>query len=76
MAMSRANRRFYRTMVLGLVALALLIWTAIDQFGLSRAEMTDLLIGTLLAVAFTITCAALIAAVWVGLRRLFRGKRD
>ena len=30
--MSRANRRFIRTMSLGIIALAALVWVAVDQF--------------------------------------------
>ena len=68
--MSKANRRFYRTIILGLAAMGLLIWTAMDQFGISRGEMAQLFLGTLLAAAIVIAMAALLVLVWAGLRKL------
>lgn len=75
--MSKANRRFYRTLLLGLAALGVLIWTAAEQFGISQEEMTSLLLGTLLVAAGTIALAALCALVWIGLRKLLwqRGEK-
>jgi hypothetical protein len=54
--MSKASRRYYRTLILGLAALGVMVWTAVDQFGISRQEMTALLFGTL----------------WIGLRKLLK----
>lgn len=68
--MSKANRRFYRTILLGLAALGVLIWTAIDQFGISRQAMADLLLGTLWVAGGTIVLAALCAGIWIGMRKL------
>ncbi|MBK6508218.1 MAG: hypothetical protein IPG06_01340 [Haliea sp.] len=68
--MSKSSRRYYRTLILGLVALGVMVWTAVDQFGISRQEMTELLLGTLWIAGGTIVLAALCAALWIGLRKL------
>ena len=68
--MSKASRRYYRTLILGLVALGVMVWTAVDQFGISRQEMIELLLGTLWIAGGTIVLAALSAALWIGLRKL------
>ncbi|WP_116365041.1 hypothetical protein [Parahaliea mediterranea] len=75
MAKTRAAKRFLRTMVLGILALATLVWTAVDQFGVSTDTLLQLALGALLMVGFSIAAAALFAAVWIGLRRLLR-RRD
>ncbi len=71
--MSKARKRYYRTIVLGVLALATLLWAAVDQFGLSYEEMAELFIATLLVVGGVIVLAALVALVWVGLRRVLGG---
>ena len=68
--MSKASRRYHRTLILGLVALGVMVWTAVDQFGISRQEMTGLLLGALWIAGGTIVLAALCAALWIGLRTL------
>jgi hypothetical protein len=68
--MSKATRRYYRTLVLGLLALAVMVWTAVDQFGISQREMTELLLGTLWIAGGIIVLAALCATLWIGLRKL------
>ena len=74
--MSRASRRYYRTLVLALLALASLIWVAMDQFGISRQEMTELFMGTVLIAVLVIICAAVLTLLWVGLRKLLRRGED
>jgi hypothetical protein len=69
---SKANRRFYRTIVLGMASLGVLIWAAIDQFGISQEEMLNLLLGTLWIAGGTIGLAALCAVLWIGLRKLLQ----
>jgi hypothetical protein len=69
---TKASRRFYRTTLLGLAAMGVLIWAAMDQFGISRGEMTQLFVGTLVAAGVTIVLAGLMALLWVGLRKLLR----
>ncbi|MEH6636983.1 MAG: hypothetical protein V7700_15780 [Halioglobus sp.] len=70
--MSSATRRYYRTIVLAVLAMAALIWVAMDQFGISRQEMTELFLGTVVAALVIILCAGAITLLWVGLRKLLR----
>ncbi|RLA46336.1 MAG: hypothetical protein DRR04_07320 [Gammaproteobacteria bacterium] len=74
--MSRASRRFYRTIVLAVLAMASLIWVVIDQFGISQQEMTELFLGTVLIAVLVIICAAVVTLLWVGLRKLLRHGDD
>ena len=69
--MNRANKRYYRTILLGVLAMAALVWVAVRQFGISRAEMSELLLGTVLAIGIVIVLAGLAVALWMGLRKLF-----
>ena len=71
--MSKANRRFYRTLFLGLVALGVLVWSAIEQFGIAWQQMVDLLMGTLMVAGGVIVLAALCVMIWIGVRHLLRG---
>jgi K+-sensing histidine kinase KdpD len=73
---SRGNRRFYRTLLLGIAALAALVWMAMDQFGISRGEIGQLFLGAVLAVGLVIGAAAAFMLLWVALRRLFFRTRD
>ena len=70
--MSRASRRYYRTIILGVLAMASLIWVAMDQFGISQQEMTGLFLGTVLVTVGVIVFAALVALLWIGIRKLLR----
>ena len=74
--MSRASRRYYRTIVLAVLAMASLIWVAIDQFGISQREMTELFVGTVLIAVLVILCAAVVVLLWAGLRKLLRRDED
>ena len=74
--MSRASRRYYRTILLAVLAMASLIWVAIEQFGISEREMTELFMGTVVIAVLAIFCAAIIAMLWIGLRKLLRRDED
>ncbi len=74
--MSRASRRYYRTIVLALLAMASLVWVAMDQFGITQREMTELFVGTVLIAVLVIICAAVVVLLWVGLRKLLRRDED
>ncbi|HDY82918.1 MAG TPA: hypothetical protein ENH48_08185 [Halieaceae bacterium] len=74
--MSRASRRYYRTILLAVLAMACLIWVVVDQFGISQREMTGLFVGTVLIVVLVIICAAVITLLWVGLRKLLWRDED
>ena len=76
MTVSRGSRRYIRTVLLGVVAMAALVWMAVDQFGISRREISELFLGTVLVVGMVIAAAAVMALLWIGLRRLLSGPRD
>ncbi|MEZ5501918.1 MAG: hypothetical protein R3E50_04400 [Halioglobus sp.] len=70
--MSGTGRRFYRTLLTGLAALGVLIWAAVERFGIAWRDIAELLLGTVVVVAGIIVLAALCALVWTGLRRWLR----
>src|SRR5210317_220220 len=70
---SKSRRRFYRTTVLGILAMAALVWAAVDQFGITREEIGELFLGVVVVVGLVIAAAALVVFLWIGLRRLFTG---
>lgn len=70
--MGRAGRKYYRTIFLGVAAMAALVWSAVDQFGISWEEMLDLLLVTVAVIAVVIAAAAVTVALWIGLRSLLR----
>ena len=74
--MNRGGRRFYRTMVLGVLAMGALVWAAMDQFGISRQEMSEMFLATLLAVGLVICGAAVAVLLWIGLRTLLGRGED
>lgn len=74
LALGRASRKYYRTILLGIVAMGCLLWAAVDQFGLAWSDMLDLFLATLLVVGLIILSAAAAVGAWMGLRRL--GRRD
>jgi hypothetical protein len=69
---SKANRRFYRTTLLGIAAMASLVWVAVDQFGISWEEMLELFLGTLMIVGVVIAVAGLMVGAWLGIRKLLQ----
>jgi hypothetical protein len=71
--MSRAARRYFRTILIGTFSLAALVWMAVDQFGVSREELLELMLVTGLVVLLVIALAGTAALAWVGLRKLLRG---
>lgn len=74
--MNKASRRYYRTMLLGLTAMAVLIWAAVDQFGISTEDMTSLFLGAVLVTGVVVMCAGLFTVLWVVLRRLMQRRND
>ena len=68
--MSKQGRRFFRTIVIGTFALAALVWMAIDQFGVERDEILELLLVTAVVVGLVILVAACVAGLWIALRKL------
>jgi phosphoglycerol transferase MdoB-like AlkP superfamily enzyme len=68
----RHNKRYYRSTVLGIVAMGALIWVAVEQFQIAPQEVAELALATVLLVLLVIVAAAAMALLWVGLRRLLR----
>jgi len=68
---SRATRKYYRTVLLGVAAMAALVWAAVDQFGITWEEVLDLFLVTLMVIGIVIVAAALFVGAWIGLRKLF-----
>jgi membrane protein implicated in regulation of membrane protease activity len=69
---SRASRRLFRSSVLGLAALGVLVWAAVDQFDIPVEKMAELFLGTLWVAGGIIIFAALLVVVLVGLRKLLQ----
>lgn len=68
--MSRASRRFHRTLFLAIAAMGALVWVVVDQFDISRQELMVLFTGAVMVVGAIIVCGAILAGVWVALRKL------
>ena len=75
--MSKSSRRYYRTIFLGVAAMATLIWAAVEQFDIPLDVMMDLLLTAVLVTAVVIGLAALVTLSWLGLKKLAqRGRGD
>jgi ABC-type transport system involved in cytochrome c biogenesis permease component len=77
--MSKANRRYIRTIILAVAAMSSLIWAAIDLFGIDPQVMLDLFLATAIGAAGIIVAAGIVVALVVGLKKLARlrqGDRD
>ncbi len=74
--MSKANRRYIRTIVLAVLAMSSLIWAAIDQFGISPQEMLDLFLATAIGAGGIILAAGIVVALGLGLRKLINRKNN
>lgn len=68
--MTKASRRYYRTIVLGVAAMGVLLWSATDQFGIPWEHMLELFLATLLVMVIVIIAAAVCVALWKGLSKL------
>jgi hypothetical protein len=58
------------------MAMAALVWAAMDQFGISQQEMTELFLGVVLVAVLVILCAGVIVLLWVTLRKWLRRNHD
>ncbi len=70
MAISKANARYRRSIVLGILALASLVWVATDQFGIPPQDMGWLLVYILAGLIGIMVIAAIAVALWLGVRKL------
>jgi hypothetical protein len=69
---SKSARRYWRTIILGTLALGVLVWAAVEQFDVPLEEVRALLLGTVLAVLLVIAAAGIFVLAWMGVRRLLR----
>lgn len=74
--MSKANRRFIRTVILAVLGMSSLIWVAIDQFALSPDEMLNLFYATAIGAGIIIGFAAVVVTLLNVLRKLRGKQRD
>ena len=72
MAISKANARYRRSIVLGILALASLVWVATDQFGIPPQDMGWLLVYILAGLIGIMVIAAIAVALWLGVRKLIQ----
>ncbi len=76
MSAGKSLKRYYRTVILGIMAMAALVWVAMDQFDIPREDMAELLLITVLVAVAIILCAAATVLLWVGLRKLRARQRQ
>jgi hypothetical protein len=69
---AKAARRYYRSIIISVVALAALVWVAVDQFDIAREEILELFVGSLLALLLVVAGAGAAAFLWILLRKFFR----
>jgi uncharacterized membrane protein YbhN (UPF0104 family) len=74
--MKKAKWRSLRTLVISVFCLAALLWLAVRQFGVSPEELLELFVVTSLVVLLVIALAGIAALLWVGLRKILRGRRE
>jgi hypothetical protein len=74
--LTKSYRRYLSRILLGVVAMGALVWVAADQFGITREEVSALFLASFLVVVLVIATAALVVALWMGLRRLFGADND
>jgi hypothetical protein len=72
----RRWRRTARTIFLAVLAMAALPWAAVTQFDMPREQFLSLLMGALGALMLVILAAAFAAGLLLGLRRLWRRRRQ
>lgn len=70
------RRSPFRTLLLGIAALAVLLWGAVSQFGIPRETVLSLLVSTTLALLTMMVLAALSLGLVLLLKRLLRRDRS
>jgi len=66
------RRPYWRTILLGALALGVMVWSAVEKFGVPRADMVEFFVGSVLSLLLVVAAAAVTVLLWAGLRRLFR----
>jgi len=68
----RRGPAYLRTLLLATVALAGLLWLALDQFGADPGEIREFLMGSLLLTGGAVLAAALAVFAWACVRRILQ----
>ena len=68
--MSKANARYRRSIIIGIVALGALVWVSTEQYGVPRENIAWMLIYTVAAVFGVIVFAAVVVGLLLVLRKL------
>ena len=68
--MSKVTARHRRSVIIGVLALASLVWVATDSFGIPPQNIAWLLLYTVAGVLGVILTAAVMVALWIALRKL------
>jgi hypothetical protein len=74
--MSKANARYRRSIIIGIVALGSLVWVSTEQYGVPRENIAWMLIYTLAGVFSVIVFAAVVVGLLVALRKLKGAGRE
>ena len=69
---AKAARRYYRSIIISVMALAALVWVAVDQFDIAREEILELFVASLLALLLVVAGAGAAAFLWILLRKILR----
>lgn len=72
MKKDKAARRYYRSIIISVMALAALVWVAVDQFDIAREEILELFVASLLALLLVVAGAGAAAFLWILLRKILR----
>ena len=68
--MSKATARHRRSIIIGVLALASLVWVATDTFGIPPQNIGWLMVYILAGAVGVIIAAAIVAGLWIALRKL------
>jgi len=74
--MTKAGRRYIRTLLLAVMAMAALLWAAVDLFEIPPEEIMALFLATAVGAAGIIAAAATVVFFWIGVRKLIAKYRD
>ena len=68
--MSKATARYRRSIIIGILALASLVWVATDSFGIPWQDIAWLLLYIMAGALGVILAAVVVAGLWIALRKL------
>lgn len=74
--MSKSSRRYYRSLIISLGSLGVLVWVVFDEFEVPREEVAALVFGTVGVMVAVILLAAICAGILIAIRRWSRRGRE